>query len=211
MAERAGIWWPGCAQGQADTEPTIQADIEAESAPCLSAGQGNDGADFATELWATQRITALIEHRLGITYHRHHVGKLLHKMGSSHRKPASRAVKFAETAITEWKRTVRPRAKNAARLAVHVVFVDESGFLLIPSIEKCGPCGADPPLALYRYWYCPDRISGIAVSPKRFHCTLYCHLYEDNIQGKEVMRFLPNLFCQVRGRLIAPLDWLGRS
>ena len=49
-------------------------------------------------------------------------------------------------------------------------------------------------------------ISGIAVSPKRFHCTLYCQLYEDNIQGEEVAVFLRYLLRQVRGHLIALLD-----
>lgn len=59
---------------------------------------------------------------------------------------------------------------------------------------------------LLRYRYRHDRISGIAVSPKRFHCTLYCHLYEDNIQGEDVLTFLRHLLCQVRGRLIVLLD-----
>jgi transposase len=49
-------------------------------------------------------------------------------------------------------------------------------------------------------------ISGIAVSPKRFHCTLYCQLYENNIQSEEVAAFLRHLLRQVRGHLIVVLD-----
>jgi hypothetical protein len=49
-------------------------------------------------------------------------------------------------------------------------------------------------------------ISGIAVSPKRFHCTLYCQLYEDNIQGEEVAAFLRHLLHQIHGHLIVLLD-----
>jgi transposase len=49
-------------------------------------------------------------------------------------------------------------------------------------------------------------ISGIAVSPRRFHCTLYCHLYEDNIQGEEVAAFLRHLLRQIPGPVIALLD-----
>jgi transposase len=49
-------------------------------------------------------------------------------------------------------------------------------------------------------------ISGIAVSPRRFHCSLYCHLYEDNIQGEEVAVFLRHLLRQIRGHLIVLLD-----
>jgi len=102
---------------------------------------------------------------------------------------------------------VAPCKKNAARLAAHVVFIDESGFLLIPSVRKTwSPVGQTP---LLRYRYRHDRISaisGIAVSPKRFHCTLYCHLYEDNIQGEEVLTFLRHLLRQIRGHLIVLLD-----
>jgi hypothetical protein len=35
--------------------------------------------------------------------------------------------------------------KNAARLAAHLVFIDESGFLLIPSVHKTwSPVGQTP-------------------------------------------------------------------
>ena len=63
------------------------------------------------------------------------------------------------------------------------------------------------PIVLHRYSH--DRISaisGIAVSPKRFHCTLYCQLYEDNIHGEEVAAFLRQLLWQVPGHLIILLD-----
>ena len=100
-----------------------------------------------------------------------------------------------------------PGKKNATRLAAHLVFIDESGFLLIPSVRKTwSPVGQTP---IFHHRERHDRISaisGIAVSPKRFHCTLYCQLYEDNIQGEEVAVFLRHLLRQVRGHLIALLD-----
>ena len=49
-------------------------------------------------------------------------------------------------------------------------------------------------------------ISGIAVSPRRFRCTLYCQLYEDNIQGEEVATFLRSLLRQIPGHLVVLLD-----
>jgi transposase len=97
--------------------------------------------------------------------------------------------------------------KNAARLAAHLVFIDESGFLLIPSVRKTwSPVGQTP---IFHHRYRHDRISaisGIAVSPKRFHCTLYCQLYQDNIQGEEVAAFLRHLLKQIHGHLIVLLD-----
>jgi transposase len=100
-----------------------------------------------------------------------------------------------------------PCKKNATRLEAHLVFIDESGFLLIPSVHKTWSPVGQTPILLHRYRH--DRISaisGIAVSPKRFHCTLYCQLYEDNIQGEEVAVFLRHLLRQVRGHLIVLLD-----
>jgi transposase len=97
--------------------------------------------------------------------------------------------------------------KNARRLAAHIVFVDESGFLLIPTVRKTwGVVGQTPVVHhLYRH----DRISaisGIAVSSRRFHCALYCQLYEDNIQGEEVAAFLRHLLQQIAGHLFVLLD-----
>jgi transposase len=97
--------------------------------------------------------------------------------------------------------------KNAARLAAHLVFIDESGFLLIPSVRKTWSPVGQTPLLVHRYRH--DRISaisGIAVSPKRFRCTLYCQLYQDNLQGEEVAVFLRHLLHQIRGHLLVLLD-----
>ena len=97
--------------------------------------------------------------------------------------------------------------KNAARLAAHVVFVDESGFLLIPTVRKTwSPVGQTP---ILRHCSGHDRISAIsciAISPRRFHCTLYCHLYEDNIQAEEVALFLRYVLQQIPGQLIVLWD-----
>jgi transposase len=100
-----------------------------------------------------------------------------------------------------------PRKKNAARLAAHIVFIDESGFLLIPSVRKTWSPTGQTPILCHRYRH--DRISaisGIAVSPKRFRCKLYCQLYEDNIQCEEVTIFLRHLLRQIPGHVIALLD-----
>jgi transposase len=67
---------------------------------------------YRTELWTTQRIADLIEHHMGVQYHRNHVGKLLHQIGWSHQKPERRAIERNEEAIAEWKRSAWPRVKK---------------------------------------------------------------------------------------------------
>jgi transposase len=77
--------------------------------------QGAMAHGYRTELWTTQRIADLIEQRLGVRYHRNHVGKLLHQVGWSHQKPERRAVERDEAAIQTWKQTVWPRVKKTPR------------------------------------------------------------------------------------------------
>ncbi len=78
---------------------------------------------------------------------------------------------------------------------------------MIPAVRKTWSPVGQTPIVWHRYAH--DRISaisGIAVSPKRFHCALYCQLYEDNIQGDEVAAFLRELLRQIPGHLIVLLD-----
>ncbi len=78
---------------------------------------------------------------------------------------------------------------------------------MIPSVRKTwSPVGQTP---ILRHRYARDRISaisGIAVSPKRCHCTLYCQMYEDNIQAEEVAAFLRHLLHRAPGHLVVLLD-----
>ncbi len=90
--------------------PRLTAPQKARLVQLLLAGARAHG--YRTELWTTQRIAALIEDRLGVRYHRNHVGKLLHQLGWSPQKPERRAVERDEAAIAAWKRTGWPRVKK---------------------------------------------------------------------------------------------------
>jgi len=77
--------------------------------------QGPMAHGYHTQLWTTQRIAAVIGRHLGVTYHRNHVGKLLHQLGWSHQKPDRRAIERDEAAIADWKRTVWPAVEKPLR------------------------------------------------------------------------------------------------
>ncbi len=97
--------------------------------------------------------------------------------------------------------------KNAARLGAHLVFVDESGFMLIPPVRRTwAPKGQTP---IHRHHYRRDRISviaGVTVSPRRQHLGLYFRLHEDNISHDEVYDFLWWLLKHLRGNIIVLWD-----
>lgn len=67
---------------------------------------------YPTDLWTTQRIAEVIEHRYGVRYHRNHVSRLLAQCGWSCQKPERRARERDEQAIAHWKRTAWPRVKK---------------------------------------------------------------------------------------------------
>ena len=92
-------------------------------------------------------------------------------------------------------------------MGAHIVFADESGFLLIPNVVKTwAPRGQTP---VHRHCYRRNKISvisGVSVSPKRQHLNLFYQLYFNNIGQEEVCVFLRDLLRHLRGPVIAILD-----
>lgn len=97
--------------------------------------------------------------------------------------------------------------KNAKRLGAHLVFADESGFLLTPTVAKSwAPLGRTPVL---RHFDRRDRISvisGISVSPRRQRLNLFFRLHLKNIQQLEVYWFLSDLLRHLRGHVFVLWD-----
>jgi len=67
---------------------------------------------YRTNLWTTARIAELIRCEFAVSYHRDHVGRLMHSLGWSHQKPETRAAERDEEAIDRWKRKDWPRVKK---------------------------------------------------------------------------------------------------
>src|SRR5256884_5670816 len=91
--------------------------------------------------------------------------------------------------------------KNAARLGAHIVFADESGFLLAPLVVRTWAPQGCTPLQHHRQGR-RDKISvisGISVSPQRQRLGLYYLLFFDNIGQEEVCVFLRELLRHLRG------------
>ena len=101
-----------------------------------------------------------------------------------------------------------PRKKNAARLGAHIVFADESGFMLKPHVVRSWAPKGQTPIHRHRQGR-RDKISvisGISVSPQRQRLGLYYLLFFDNIGHDEVRVFLRQLLRHLRGPVIVLLD-----
>ena len=83
-----------------------------------------------------------------------------------------------------------------------MVFLDESGFMLTPTVRRTfAPRGQTP---LIKSWDRHDRISAISavtVSPKRRRLGLYFHLMPDdeNVHGEDTVEFLKQLRRHIPG------------
>jgi transposase len=97
--------------------------------------------------------------------------------------------------------------KKTARLKAHLVFADESGFLLVPPVLKTwAPCGQTPRLTHRTQRDKVSVISGVAVSPRRRRVSLYYAFYPHNISHREVDAFLRQLLRHLRGPIVVLFD-----
>jgi transposase len=87
------------------------------------------------------------------------------------------------------------------------VFLDESGFLLIPTVRRTWAPRGQTPLLHHRDRH--DKVSAISavtVSPLRQSCGLYAHFHLANITHVEVAVFLRELLRHLAGAIIVVWD-----
>lgn len=74
--------------------------------------KGPTAHGYRTNLWTTTRIADVIRRKLGIRYHRAHVGRLMHSLQWCPQKPERRALERKEAEIKRWKKNKWPRIKK---------------------------------------------------------------------------------------------------
>jgi transposase len=160
--------------------------------------QGAQAHGWPNQLWTTQRIAELIRRHFGVSLHHDHVGRFLRqRLKWSPQKPRRRARERDEEAIAHWKGVTFPDILlAAAERDAHVVFLDESGFMLTPTVRRTwAPRGETPLLSC---WDRRDRLSAIScitVSPRRARLNFYFTLLPDNtnVTAEHIIAFLRQL------------------
>jgi transposase len=171
--------------------------------------EGAKAHGWTTQLWTCARIVKLIGRHFGVSFHHDHVGRFLRaRLGWSPQKPRRRARERNEDQIEFWKRERFPKIAAAARKRdAHLVFLDESGFMLTPTVRRTwAPRGSKPVLDS---WDRRDRLSAIScitVSPKAGRLNLHFRLLPHNVHGEDVVEFLRALKGDVRRPLTVLWD-----
>jgi transposase len=159
---------------------------------------------WANDLWTTARIARVIEREFGIRYHPGHVARILkERLNWTCQRPKHHHTDRNDTAIAQWLTEEFPvvAAAAAARKAF-LVFIDETGFMLVPTVRRTfAPRGQTPVL---RTGDPHGRISGIGaivVSPGRGSIRLRYALLANqaNFRGPSIVQFLQDLRAEFRG------------
>lgn len=103
-------------------------------------------------------MARVIQEEFGVSYSKSQVAHLLRDLGWTPQVPITRAIQRDEEAIERWRVEVWPGLKQRApRERRALVFVDESGFYLLPGVVKTyGPRGLTPVIAA---WQTRDHLS----------------------------------------------------
>jgi transposase len=101
--------------------------------------------------------------------------------------------------------------KKVARRHAHLIFIDETGFLMHPLLRRTwAPVGRTPLVCqrtrMYRKVSC---IGGLSISPRRRRLQWYLKFHTDtSIRQPQVIAFLHHLLRQIRGVVVVVWDRL---
>lgn len=168
--------------------------------------QGAEAFGFRGQVWTTERVAQMIQQQLGVKYHPAHCSRLLRNLKWSQQKPIEKATQRDEEAIRIWKEARFDELKSKAKAQGQtIVFVDESGFYLLPmAVRTYSPRGQTPVL---RVKLTRDHLSAIGgITPEG---RIFMQVQDHSYKGPDVVRFLQLLLQKIEGKIL--VIWDGAS
>jgi transposase len=119
---------------------------------------GAAASGFRGDVWTCDRVAGVIREEFDVTYSKSQGTRSLKRLGWTPQVPITRAIQRDEGAIARWPDEAWPDLKEKARRERRdLVFVDESGFDLVPGVVKTyAPRGQTP---IIDEWQTPDHLS----------------------------------------------------
>jgi transposase len=164
---------------------------------------GAEAYGFRGDVWTCERVAGVLSEEFGVSYSKSQVSRLLKRLGWTPQVPITRAIQRDEEAIERWRVESWPALKREARRERRdLVFVDESGFYLLPGVVKTyGLKGQRPVLD---EWQTRDHLSvmgGVTVGGK-----VYSLVRPTSLNGMHSIEFLVHLGRLVSDRLLVIWD-----
>jgi len=158
---------------------------------------------FRGNVWAHARIAAVIDKEYGVQYHENHIPRLLDKIGWTRQKPRRRASQRNEAAIKQWQTCTWLETKRKAEETKEtIVFMDESGFRLLPALVRTyAPRGQTPTLDV------PLSREHLSVmGALTLDGTLLTWIQDHSVKGPDLVRFLKHLLARISGNILLIWD-----
>jgi transposase len=164
---------------------------------------GAEAYGFRGDVWTCDRVAGVIREEFDVTYSKSQVSRLLKHLGWTPQVPITRAIQRDEEAIARWRVEAWPDLKEKARRERReLVFVDESGFYLVPGVVKTyAPRGRTP---VVDEWQTRDHLSvmgGLTLQGK-----VYTLVRPQPLNGLHTIAFLVHLGRLVSDRLLVIWD-----
>lgn len=164
---------------------------------------GAEAYGFRGAVWTCARVRKVIEMEFGVSFHRSHVARLLKELKWTPQQPIERAAQRNEVEIAHWRKEIWLEMTKKARLERRIlVFVDESGFYLLPAaVRTYAPRGETPILRVFQTRDHLSVMSGITPHGWLFTMTRF-----DAMNGSDSIHFLKHLQSQTDRRLLVIWD-----
>jgi transposase len=164
---------------------------------------GAEAYGFRGDVWTCERVAGVIYQEFGAPYSTSQVSRLLKRLQWTPQVPISRAIQRDEAAIERWRIESWPALKEKARREHRdLIFVDESGFYLLPGrVKTYAPRGQTP---ILDEWQTRDHLSvmgGVTLAGQ-----VYSLVRPSSLNGLHSIAFLLHLGRAVSDRLLVIWD-----
>jgi transposase len=164
---------------------------------------GAEAYGFRGDVWTCGRVAGVIREEFDVSYSKSQVSRLLKRLGWTPQVPITRAIQRDEEAIARWRTESWPVLKaQARRERRELVFVDESGFYLLPGVVKTYAPRARTPVL--DEWQTRDHLSVMGgVTPQG---KVYTLVRPRSLTGLHTIEFLLHLGRLASDRLLVVWD-----
>ena len=164
---------------------------------------GAEAYGFRGDLWTRSRVGAVLTEEFGVHYSPSAVSRLLKKLGWTPQVPLVKAIQGDPVQIERWRTEVWPEIKRRAKKEDRtLVFIDESGFYLLPEVVKTYAPKASRPVL--KEWQTRDHLSvmGALIPQGR----IYSIVRQSSLNGLDTIAFLIHLLRVAGERLLVVWD-----
>jgi len=160
--------------------------------------EGATAHGWTNNLWTAARVGEVIKRHFRVMYHPDHVSRILkERLNWTCQRPKSQRIDRDDDEIKWWVTVAFSQIiANAEARASYLLFIDEAGFMLGPTVRRTyAPCGRTPVNKVANPHSRISVIGAITVSPQRRSVSLAYRLLSNNMnfRGPTIVQFVREL------------------